>query len=715
MSSTAPITRGHADPKGANVVDDELALMEKKVVDTIRCISMDAVQKANSGHPGTPMAMAPVAYTIWSKFLRFDPNDPIWPNRDRFVLSMGHASMLIYSVLHLAGVREVASNYLVGDRESVSMEDIKSFRQLHSRCAGHPEYHWTSGVETTTGPLGNGVATSVGMAIASKWLGATYNKPGFEVFDFNVYAMAGDGCYQEGVQAEAASLAGHLKLDNLCWVWDNNHITIEGNTDWSFTEDVATRFVAYGWNITRVTDANDIERLKQAFTVAKKESNRPTLVIVDSHIAWGAPNKQDTHGAHGAPLGDAEIAAAKEFYGFPPDKTFHVPDGVYDHFRRELAKNGGEARTAWEDMFAKYKEQYPELALQIELMQERKMPENWDAQLPTFDADEKGMATRAANGKIMQKVAEGCPYLLGGSADLAPSTKTRLTDEKYGDFMPPSSGWGSFAGRNFHFGIREHAMGAILNGMSLCKLRPFGSGFFVFSDYMKPVIRLSALMEIPVCWIFTHDSIGVGEDGPTHQPIEHLAMVRSIPGLVTFRPGDANENVEAWRWIMNQPHTPTALVLSRQNIPILDRTVHASAAGVAKGGYVLRCASPDGNPDVILIATGSEVPLIAKAYTVLEERGLKPRIVSMPSFNLFERQSNEYKESVLPLHVRARVGVEFAGDYGWGKYLGLDGEFIGMTTFGESAPLKMLLEKFNFTPERVADVAEGVVNKLKKA
>ena len=551
------------------------------------------------------------------------------------------------------------------------------------------------------------------MAIASKWLGATYNRPGFEVFDFDVYAMAGDGCYQEGVASEAASIAGHLKLNNLCWVWDNNHITIEGNTDWSFSEDVATRFVAYGWNITRVTDANDTERLKQAFNVARKESNRPTLVVVDSHIAWGAPNKQDTHGAHGSPLGDSEIAAAKEFYGFPPEEKFYVPDGVYDHFRSELEENGGKKRVAWEAMFEEYKKEYPELAQQIELMQGRKMPENWDANLPVYPPDEKGMATRSSNGKIMQFVAEACPYFLGGSADLAPSTKTRLTDAKFGDFMPPASGWGSFSGRNFHFGIREHAMGAIMNGMTLSKLRAFGSGFFVFSDYMKPVIRLSALMEIPVSWIFTHDSIGVGEDGPTHQPIEHLAMIRSIPGLVVFRPGDANENVEAWRWIMNQPHTPTALVLSRQNIPIIDRTVHAAASGVSKGGYVLRCASPEGNPDVILIATGSEVPLICKAYNVLVEKGLKPRIVSMPSFNLFEMQSQEYRDSVLPRKVRARVGVEFAGEYGWGKYIGLDGEFIGMSTFGESAPLKMLLEKFNFTPERVAEVAVKVVNNLK--
>jgi transketolase len=571
-----------------------------------------------------------------------------------------------------------------------------------------------AGVETTTGPLGNGLATSVGMAIASKWLGATYNKPGYDIFDFNVYAMAGDGCFQEGVQSEAASLAGHLQLDNLCWVWDNNHISIEGNTDWSFTEDVATRFVAYGWNITRVTDANDLEKLKHAFSVAKKESHRPTLIVVDSHIAWGAPTKQDTHGAHGSPLGDEEIAAAKQFYGMPPDKTFFVPDGVYDHFRGQMKANGGAARASWNELFAKYKTAYPELASNIELMQTRQMPANWDAKLPVYPADAKGLATRDSNGKIMQVVADACPYFLGGSADLAPSTKTRLEDKKFGDFMPPSTGWGTYAGRNFHFGIREHAMGAICNGMTLCKLRAFGSGFFVFADYMKPVLRLSAIMEIPVCWIFTHDSIGVGEDGPTHQPIEHLAMLRSIPGLVVFRPGDANENVEAWRWIMNAQHTPTALILSRQEITTLDRTKYAPASGTAKGAYVLKCAAPDGKPDVILMATGSEVPLIVGAYDILLAKGLKPRIVSMPSQDLFEQQSKEYKASVLPPNVRARVGVEFAGEFGWGKYIGLDGEYIGMNTFGESAPLKILLENYNFTAQRVADVAERVAANNKK-
>mmetsp|Transcript_30390 Transcript_30390/g.44128 ORF Transcript_30390/g.44128 Transcript_30390/m.44128 type:complete len:710 (+) Transcript_30390:90-2219(+) len=706
-----PTRSGNA--KDDNVIDDSFAAKEKAVVDTIRCLSMDAVQKANSGHPGTPMAMAPVAYTIWSKFLKFDPEAPIWPNRDRFVLSMGHASMLIYSTLHMAGVREVSNDYCTGDRESVTIDDLKTFRQLHSRCAGHPEYHWTSGIETTTGPLGNGLATSVGMAIASKWLGATYNKPGFELFNFNAYALAGDGCFQEGVSAEAASLAGHLQLDNLCWIWDNNHISIEGNTDWSFTEDVATRFVAYGWNITRVTDANDLPKLQSAFSVARKENNRPTLVVVDSHIAWGAPTKQDTHGAHGAPLGDKEIAGTKEFYGLPPDKTFYVPDGAYDHFRSQMAANGGVARKSWEAMFAEYKTAYPDLAEQIDLMNSRQMPSDWESKLPTYPADPKGMASRISNGKIMQAVAEACPYFLGGSADLAPSTKTRLEDAKFGDFMPPSTGWGDWSGRNFHFGIREHAMGAIMNGMCLSKLRSFGSGFFVFSDYMKPVIRLSAIMEIPVTWIFTHDSIGVGEDGPTHQPIEHLAMMRSIPGLVTFRPSDANENVECWKWIMNSKHTPSVLVLSRQNLPTIDRTEYGAVSGVQKGAYVLKCAAPDGNPDVILMASGSEVSLICGAYDLLVAKGVKPRIVSMPSFNLFEQQSDEYKESVLPSKVRARVGVEFAGDFGWHKYIGLDGKYIGMQTFGESAPLARLLEKFNFSPDRIAEAAEASIAGLK--
>jgi transketolase len=710
MSHPSRATRDHA---GENVVDDAKAGIEKKVVDTIRCLAMDAVQKANSGHPGTPMAMAPVAYTIWSKFLCFDPTKPTWPNRDRFVLSMGHASTLIYSTLHLAGVQSVASDYTIGDRLSVEMEDLKTFRQLHSRCAGHPEYHWTSGVETTTGPLGNGLATSVGMAISSKWLGATYNKPGYDLYNFNVYALAGDGCFQEGVSAEAASLAGHLKLDNLVWLWDNNHISIEGNTAWSFTEDVATRFVAYGWNITRVTDANDLEKLEVALSVAKSENNRPTLVVVDSHIAWGAPTKQDTHGAHGAPLGDKEIEGCKKFYGMPEKETFHVPDGVYDHFRGEMAANGGNARNEWEAMFAKYSTEYPDLAKQIDMMNNREMPKDWEGSLTEYPACPKGHATRASNGKIMQQVAAACPYFLGGSADLAPSTKTNLVDASYGDFMPPSSGWGDYSGRNFHFGIREHAMGAIMNGMCLSKLRSYGSGFFVFSDYMKPVIRLSAIMEIPTCWIFTHDSIGVGEDGPTHQPIEHLAMVRSIPGLVVFRPGDANENVEAWKWIMNEEHTPSVLVLSRQACPTLDRTEYGSATGTQKGGYILKCACSEGNPDVILIATGTEVQLITAAYDLIVAKGLKPRLVSMPSFNLFEKQSQEYRDSVIPPHIRARVGVEFAGDYGWGKYIGLDGVFIGMTGFGESAPLAALMENFNFTPQRIADEAVECANKLK--
>lgn len=682
---------------------DQFNAKEKAVVDTIRCLSMDAVQKANSGHPGTPMAMAPVAYTIWSKFLTFNPDNPVYPNRDRFVLSMGHASMLLYSVLHLAGVKEVDGNYSVKGRDSVTMDDIKSFRQLHSKCAGHPEYRWTSGIECTTGPLGQGVATSVGMSIASKWLGATYNKPGYELFNFNVYAMAGDGCLQEGVASEAASLAGHLKLDNLCWIYDNNKISIEGSTDLSFSEDVATRFVSYGWNIVRIADANDLERLKLAFEGARKETNRPTLVVVDSKIGFGAPNKEGSHKAHGAPLGRDEITATKNFYGFPTTHDFHVPDGVYEHFRGQLKENGAKKNLAWDNMFAQYKKEYPELASQVELMQTRELPANWDSSFKPFEADAKGIPTRKTNGQIMQQVAKTVPYFLGGSADLAPSTLTTLNDEK--SFMHPSSNLGDWSGRNFHFGIREHAMGAIMNGMSLCKLRSFGSGFFVFSDYMKPAIRLSALQEIPVIWIFTHDSIGVGEDGPTHQPVEQLAMLRSIPGINVFRPADGNENIEAWKVIMNERHTPSVLVLSRQPIPILDRTEYASAEGTAKGGYVLKCADPNGNPDVVLIATGSEVQLICSAYDIIVSKGLKPRIVSMPSVDLFERQSKEYRDSVIPPSCRARVGVEFAGDYGWHQFLGLEGIFIGQKSFGESAPLKRLLEEFDFSPARIADAA----------
>jgi transketolase len=677
-----------------NTATDQLA------INTIRTLAMDAVQQANSGHPGTPMAMAPVAYCLWQKFLRFDPDDPIWPNRDRFVLSMGHASMLLYSLLHLAQVKAVNPKYETLGELSVPLDDIKRFRQLDSRCPGHPEYRWTSGIETTTGPLGQGVATSVGMAIASKWLGAYFNRPGFEMFDFNVYALAGDGCLMEGVSGEAASLAGHLRLSNLCWIYDNNKITIEGHTEWAFSEDVATRFIGYGWNVTRVGDANDLDMLARAFTTFQKESDRPTLIIVDSHIAWGSPNKQDTHAAHGEPLGEEEIRLTKRNYGWPEDAKFLVPDGVYDHFKQGMGARGHGARNAWLAKFEDYKKQFPELADHLERMQRRELPEGWDKDIPVFPADAKGAAGRDASSKVLNAIAKNVPWLIGGSADLAPSTKTRLTFDGAGDFTAHSYG-----GRNFHFGIREHAMGSIMNGMSLSKVRPFGSGFFIFSDYARPPIRLSAIMEIPTIHIFTHDSIGVGEDGPTHQPIEQLASLRAIPGLITLRPADANEIAEAWRYIMRLHHEPVALILTRQALPTLDRTKYASAAGVARGAYVLADAD-DGKPEVLLMASGSEVSLCVEAYEKLKAEGVKARVVSMPSWDIFEHQDQAYRDSVLPPDVRARVAVEQASTFGWARFTGLDGERIGMKTFGASAPLKELQKKFGFTVDNVVAAAK---------
>ncbi len=666
-------------------------------INTIRTLAMDAVQQANSGHPGTPMAMAPVTYCLWQQFLRFDPNDPIWPNRDRFVLSMGHASALLYAMLHLSQVKAVNPEYETLGKLSVTLDDIKNFRQLNSKCPGHPEYRWTSGIETTTGPLGQGVATSVGMAIASKWMAQHFNRPGFEMIGFDVYALAGDGCMMEGVSGEAASLAGHLKLSNLCWIYDNNHITIEGNTALAYSDDVATRFIGYGWNVTRVGDANDQEMLARAFRTFQATSDRPTLIIVDSHIAYGAPNKQDTSAAHGEPLGEAEIKLTKKNYGWPEDAKFLVPAGVYERFQELLANRGHSAREAWMTKFEEYKKQHPQLAEQLHQMQKRELPRGWDAEIPTFPADPKGMAGRDASGKVENAIAKRVPWLIGGSADLAPSTKTRLTIDGAGDFEA-----GSYAGRNFHFGIREHAMGSILNGMSLSKLRAFGSGFLIFSDYMRAPIRLSAIMEIPVVYIFTHDSIGVGEDGPTHQPVEQLISLRAIPGLITMRPGDANEIAEAWRIIMQFRHEPVCLILSRQNIPTFDRTKYAPATGVAKGAYVLADAK-GGAPDVILIGTGSEVALCVDAYEKLTAEGIKARVVSMPSWELFEHQSAEYRESVLPASVKARVSVEQASTFGWDRYAG---RRIGMHTFGASAPLKELQKKFGFTPDAVVAAAK---------
>jgi transketolase len=673
-------------------------------INTIRTLAIDAVQAANSGHPGTPMAMAPVGYYLWQYLLRFDPEDPIWPDRDRFVLSAGHASMLLYALLHLSGVRAVSKDYERLGEPSVPLDAIKAFRQLHSRCPGHPEYRWTSGVETTTGPLGQGVANSVGMALAGRWMAARYNRPGFEhLIDFNVYALCGDGCMMEGISSEAASLAAHWKLSKLCWIYDNNHVTIEGNTALAFSEDVATRFLGYGWNVTRVGDANDLDLLDRAFRTFLHEHERPTLIIVDSHIGWGAPNKQDTSAAHGEPLGKEEVRLAKRNYGWPEDAEFLVPDGVYDRFRDGIGRRGRALRDEWFGQVERYRAEYPELADELYRMQHRQLPDGWDTGLSAFPADRKGMATRNSSGKVLNAIAHNVPWLLGGSADLAPSTKTRLTFEGAGDFEA-----NTYAGRNLHFGVREHAMGAILNGMALVKVRGYGSGFLIFSDYGRMPIRLAAIMEIPVIYVFTHDSIGVGEDGPTHQPIEQLASLRSIPGLIVLRPADANEVLEAWKLILQLHHQPAAIILTRQDVPTLDRTRYAAADGVAKGAYVLADA-PGGKPEVLLIGTGSEVALCIEAHERLVAEGIRSRVISMPSWELFDDQDAAYRDSVLPPDVTARVSVEQASIFGWAKYVGTNGHSVGMRSFGASAPLKDLLREFGFTADRIIETARAQV------
>ena len=674
-------------------------------VNTIRTLSMDGVQAAKSGHPGTPMALAPVAFSLWQRVLRFDPDDPIWPNRDRFVLSAGHASMLIYSLLHLAGVKAVNAKYeQVGDL-AVPLDDIKRFRQIDSRCPGHPEYRWTSGIETTTGPLGQGIANSVGMALASQWMASYFNRPGFEMINYNTYSICGDGCLMEGISGEAASLAGHLKLSNLCWIYDNNKITIEGKTELAFSENVSERFKSYGWNVIPVDDANDLDKLEQAFKTFEATKDRPTLLIVDSHIGYGSPNKQDTHSAHGEPLGDEEIQLTKRNYGWPEDAKFLVPDGVREHFQAGMGERGKSLRKAWMEKFEEYKQAHPDLADHLYKMQHRQLPDGWDAKLPTFPADQKGLASRDSSGKVLNALAQSVPWLIGGSADLAPSTKTRLTFEGAGDVKPAE-----FGGRNLHFGIREHAMTAILNGLSLSKVRAYGSGFLIFSDYARGSIRLGAIMEIPVIHIFTHDSIGVGEDGPTHQPIEQLPSLRAIPGLITIRPCDANEVVEAWRLIMQMRHEPATLILSRQALPTLDRSVYGAASGLAKGAYVLADA-PDGKPALLLLATGSEVSLCVTAHEQLKKEGIQTRVVSMPSLELFAHQSKDYQESVLPPGVTARIAVEQASGFGWERYVGLTGQIIGMNTFGASAPLKELQKKFGFTSENVIAAVKAQLGK----
>ena len=683
------------DSKGKTLTAD----IVKQAISTIRTLCIDAVQQANSGHPGTPMGMAPVAYTLWQEFLRFDPQDPIWPNRDRFVLSSGHASALLYAMLHLTQVTTVNAKYERLGELSVKLDDLKRFRQLDSKCPGHPEYRWTSGVETTSGPLGQGVATSVGMAIASRWLASRYNRPDQTLFDFRAYALCGDGCMMEGISSEAASIAGHLKLSNLCWIYDSNHITIEGNTEITFSENVAARFLAYNWNVLRVNDANDLDQLRWAFQTFHATEDKPTLIIIDSHIAYGAPHKQDTAAAHGEPLGEEEVRATKRAYGWPEDAKFLVPAEVVEHFKQGIGARGGQLRQAWRDLFAKYKESEPTLAAELWAMFQREAPEGWDRELPVFPPDAKGMGGRDSSGKVLNAVAKHFPWLMGGAADLAPSTKTRLTFDHAGDFEA-----GSYNGRNFHFGIREHAMGAILNGLALSKLRPFGSGFLIFSDYGRNPIRLAAIMELPVTYVFTHDSIGVGEDGPTHQPIEQLPSLRSIPGLIDLRPGDANEVAEAWRVILSLPREPVVLILSRQAMPTLDRTKYASASGVHRGGYILSEA-PGGNPDLLLIATGSEVSLALAAQDALAKKEVKARVISLPSWALFGRQEASYRDTVFPPEITARVSIEQASTFGWERFVGLKGASIGMNSFGASAPLKELQKKFGFTIEHVVDAA----------
>ncbi len=679
--------------------------MEQLAINTIRTLSIDAVQAAKSGHPGTPMALAPLVYTLWNRVMQFDPQDPIWPDRDRFVLSNGHASMLLWSILHLTGVQAVDADYEKIGQPSVTLDDIRRFRQLDSHAPGHPEYHWVSGVETTTGPLGQGIATSVGMAMAGKWLANRFNQPGFEIFNYNIYAVCGDGCLMEGVGSEAASLAGHLGLDNLCWIYDNNHITIEGSTAITFTEDVASRFLAYGWNVLRVGDANDLERIEQALSIFRQTKGRPTFIILDSHIGYGSPHKQDTAEAHGEPLGDEEVKLTKRAYGWPEDAKFLVPDGVRELFNAGIGQRGAEARKKWETLFSAYTAKFPERAAEVRQMQRRELPVDWDRNLPVFPADAKGIAGREASSKVLNLLAQNVPWFLGGSADLGPSNKTLLTYPGAGNFQP-----GSWGGKNVHYGIREHAMAAAVNGMSLSKLRAFGATFFIFSDYARPAIRLSALMELPAIFIFTHDAMGDGEDGPTHQPVEQLLSLRAMPGLVTLRPGDANEVVEAYRYIMQLRHEPAVLVLSRQPLPTLDRSKYAPVSGVAKGAYVLADA-PGANPEFIFIATGSEVCLAIEAHEKLLAEGIRSRVVSMPSWDIFEHQTQAYRDSVLPPGVKARIAVEQASTFGWERYVGTEGRVIGMKTFGASAPLKELQKHFGFEPHHLVEAAKSLLGK----
>jgi transketolase len=683
--------------------------MDQLAINTIRMLVVDAVQKAKSGHPGTPMDAAPAAYTLWQRVLRYDPANPGWINRDRFVLSSGHASMLLYSLIHLAGIKATNPSYEQVGREAITLDDIKGFRQAGSRCPGHPEYGWTSGVETTTGPLGQGAATSVGMAIARNWLGATYNRPGFELFDFNVYALCGDGDMMEGITSEAASTAAHLRLSNLCWIYDSNRVSIEGHTDIAFTEDVAARFLAYGWNVLHVGDANDIDRLELAFQGFLRTTDRPTLIVVQSHIGYGSPHKQDSPEAHGEPLGEEEVRLVKQFFGFDPAQFFIVPDGVRDHFSDNLGRRGATQSGAWQSLFQRYRQEYPDQAEQIDRISRRELPAGWETALPEFPASEAGLSTRDASGRVLNAVAQRIPWIVGGAADLAPSTKTRLTFESAGDYQPPGS-LGNYHGRNMHFGVREHAMCAAVNGMVLSGLRAFGSGFMIFTDYARGAIRLASLMDLPVLHIWTHDSISVGEDGPTHEPIEQLISLRAIPGMVVIRPADANEMSEAYRCALTLTARPVALICSRQALPIYDRSKVAAASGLHKGAYVLVDA-PNAKPDVILIASGSEVALCMAARDKLSTDGMAARVVSMPSWELFEEQDAAYRDSVLPPGITARVTVEEGSPLGWQRYAGPAGIVMGMNTFGMSAPMKVVAEHFGFTVDAVTAAARKAVGR----
>jgi len=686
-----------ADGRPDSVREDGSA--DRLAIDTIRTLAMDAVQKASSGHPGTPMALAPVGWTLWSKFLRYDPSVPDWPNRDRFVLSVGHASMLLYALIHLAGIEEVDGDGNKTGNEAVSLDDIRQFRQLSSKTPGHPEYRHTTGVETTTGPLGAGCGNSVGMAIAERWLAARYNRPDFTLFDHDTYVLCGDGDMMEGVSAEVASLAGHLKLSNLCWIYDSNHISIEGDTALAFDEDVGKRFEAYGWKVLHLDDANDTDAIAGAIAEFRATDDRPTFVVLRSVIGWGSP-KAGSEKAHGEPLGEDNVRATKRAYGWPEDAQFLVPDGVAERFSGAIRERGRTLREEWQAMFARYKQQFPDEGRQLETMFANQLPDGWDADIPVFDADEKGLATRDSGGKVLNAIAGRIPWLVGGSADLSPSTKT---DIKGKDSLEASN----YGGQNVHFGVREHGMGAVVNGMELSQLRSYGSTFLVFLDYMRAPVRLSAIMEIGSVWVFTHDSIGVGEDGPTHQPIEHLATLRAIPGLDAIRPGDANEVAYAWRAALEHSDRPSALILSRQAMPTLDRTRYASAEGVLKGGYVL--ADCEGEPEVILMATGSELSLVVKAHEQLVADGVRSRVVSLPSWFRFELQDQAYRDTVLPPKVKARLAVEMAGEMGWARYVGTQGGTITMSTFGASAPLAKLADKYGFTPDNVAKRARELI------